>query len=80
MAMSYFQAIKPECKIESHYTTGTPKKKTNCFIVNGYCNHCETVFEAMGWYFIFYPCQEARRSLTDDDIKRGTKKREMNEL
>ena len=28
----------------------------------------------------FCPCQEARPSLIDDDIKRGTKKREINEL
>ena len=34
----------------------------------------------MGCYFHFCPCQEARRSLTDDDIKRGIKKRELDEL
>ena len=39
-----------------------------------------TVFEAMGCYFHFCPCQEARTSLTHDEIKRGTKTREMDEL
>ena len=34
----------------------------------------------MGFYFRFCPCQEERPSLTDDYIKRGTKKREMDEL
>ena len=34
----------------------------------------------MGCYFYFCPCQEARPSLTDDEIKRGTKKKEMDEL
>ena len=34
----------------------------------------------MGFYFHFCPCQEERPSLTDDYIKRGTKKREMDEL
>ena len=34
----------------------------------------------MGCYFHFCPCQEARPSLTDVDIKRRTKKREMHEL
>ena len=34
----------------------------------------------MGSYFHFCLCQEARPSLTDDDIKRGTNKREMDEL
>ena len=34
----------------------------------------------MGCYLHFCPCQEARPSLFDDDIKRGTKKRELDEL
>ena len=79
MVMSYFQATRTECKIESYYTTGK-QKKIDCFSVDGYCNHCKTVFEAMGCYFHFCPCQEARPCLTDDDIKRGTKKREMDDL
>ena len=79
MVMSNFQATRPECKIESYYTTGQ-QKKIDCFSVDGYCDHCKTVFEAMGCYFHFCQCQEARPSLTDDDIKSGTKKREMDEL
>ena len=77
--MSYFQATRLEYKIESYYTTGT-QKKIDCFSVDGYCNYCKTVFEAMGCYFHFCPCQEIRRSLSDDDIKRGTKKIEVDEL
>ena len=73
MVMLYFQATRTECKIESYYTTGK-QKKIDCFSVDGYCNHCKTVFEAMGCYFHFCPCQEARPSLTDDDSKRGTRK------
>ena len=34
----------------------------------------------MGCYFHFCPCQEARPSLNDDDIKREIKKREKDEL
>ena len=79
MVISCFQASRPECKIKSYYTTGK-QKKIDCFSVDGYCNHCKTVFEAMGCYFHFCPCQEARPSLTDDDIERGTKKREMDDL
>ena len=52
MFMSYFQATRTECKIESYYTTGK-HKKIDCFSVDGYCNHCKTVFEAMGCYFLF---------------------------
>ena len=68
-----------EYKIESYYNTGT-QERIHCFSVDGFCNHCKTVFEAMGFYFHFCPCQEARPSIIDDDIKRGTKKREMDEL
>ena len=69
MVMSYFQATRPKCKIESYYTTAT-QKKFDCFSVDGYCKHCMTVFETKGCYFHFYPCQGTRPSLTDDDIKR----------
>ena len=34
----------------------------------------------MGCFYHFCPCQEARPSLTEDDILRGIKKREMDEL
>ena len=38
MVISYFQATRPDCKIESYYATGT-QKKNDCFSVDGYCNH-----------------------------------------
>ena len=82
MVMSYFQATRPklrEYKSESFYNTGT-QEKIGCFSVDGYCNHCKTVFEAMGCYFHFFPCQEARPSLIEYDIKPETKKKEMDEL
>ena len=47
MVMSYFQRQRPECKIESFYTTGA-QKMIDCFKVDGFCAHCNTVFEAMG--------------------------------
>ena len=46
MVMSYFQRTRPECKIESFVTTGR-QKKIDCFTVDGFCSHCNTVFEAM---------------------------------
>ena len=45
MVMSYFQRTRPECKIESFFTTGR-QKKIDCFSVDGFCSHCNTVFEA----------------------------------
>ena len=73
MVLSYFQQSRPECKIESNVTTGR-QKKIDCFSVDGICYHCNTVFEAMGCYFQYCPCQEARPSLTGNDIMRGIKR------
>ena len=79
MVMSYFQQSRPECKIESNVTTGR-QKKIDCVSVDGICYHCNTVFEAMGCYYHYYPCQEARPSLTNTDIERGVKKRQQDEM
>ena len=46
MVVSYFQRTRPECRIESFVTTGR-QKKIDCFTVDGFCSHCNTVFEAM---------------------------------
>ena len=73
MVLSYFQQTRAECKIENNVTTGR-QKKIGCFNVDGNCNHCNTVFEAMGCYFHYCPCQESRPSLTDNEIMRGIKK------
>ena len=48
--------------------------------MDGYCDHCKTVFEAMGCYYHFCSCQEARPSLKDQDIERGNKNREMDDM
>ena len=79
MVLSYFQQSRPECKIESNVTTGR-QKKIDCFSVDGIYYHCNTVFEAMGCYYHYCLCQEARPSLTDTDIGRGVKKRQQDEM
>ena len=79
MVMSYFQRRRPDCKIESFYTTGT-QKEIDCFKVDGFCAHCKTVFEAMGCFYHYCRCQEARPSLTEEDIERGNKKRELDQM
>ena len=79
MVLSYFQQTCPECRIESNVTTGK-QKKIDCFSVDGIFNHCDTVFEAMGCYFNYCPCQEDRSSLTDNEIMRGIKKREQDQM
>ena len=79
MVTSYFQQSRPEGKIESNVTTGR-QKNIDCFSVDGSCYHCNTVFQAMGCYYHYCPCQGARPSLTDTDIERGVKKRQQNEM
>ena len=72
MVMTFYQEQSRECKNESFFTSGK-QKKTDCFNVDGYCDYCKTVFEAIGCYFHFCSCQEARPSLTyqDQGIERG---------
>ena len=79
MVMSYFQLTRPECEIESFFTTGR-QKKIDCFSVDGFCFHCNTVFETMACFYHFCLCQKPRLSLTEEDIQRGSKKRELDAL
>ena len=79
MVLSYFQQSRPDCKIESNVTTGR-QKKIDCSSVDGICYHCNTVFEAMGCYYHYCPCQEARPSLTDTDIETIVKKKEQDQM
>ena len=79
MVMSYFQSTRPDCKVESFFTTGR-QKKIHCLNVDGFCSHCNTVFEAMGCFYHFCSCQELHPSLTEEDIKRGSRKKELDEL
>ena len=74
MVMHYFQRTRQDCKIESFYTTGR-QNTIDCFNVDGFCSHCNTVFEAMGCFYHFCPCQDLRLSLTEEKIQRGSKKR-----
>ena len=55
-------------------------KKVDYFHVDGYCDHCKTVFEAMGYCYHFCFCKETRPSLSEQDFEMGNKKREMDEL
>ena len=79
MVMSHFQRTRQECKMERFFIIGR-QKKIDCFSVDGLCSHCNTVFEAMGCFYHFCPCQELRPSLTEEDIQLGSKKRELDAL
>ena len=79
MVMSYFQHTRPDSKNDSFYTTGR-QTKIDRFSVDGFCSHCNTVFEAIGCFYQFCPCQELPPSLTEEDIQRGSKKRGLDAL
>ena len=79
MDMSYFERMTPDCRIESFCTTGT-QKKIDCFNADGFCGHCNTLFEAMGCFYQHCSCQEARTTLTEEYIERATKKRSLDEM
>ena len=79
MVMSYLQSQRPECTCESYYTTGK-QEKIDWFSVEGFCAHCNTVFEAMCCYSHFCPCQETRASLSEEEMQREIRKREQDEL
>ena len=72
LVMSYFQRKRPDCKIESFHTTGSAKTK-DCFKADGYCGHCNAVFEAIDCFYNYCLCQEARPALTKKYIQYGTK-------
>ena len=38
------------------------------------------MFEAIGCFYHYCPCQETRPSVTEENIKRGNKKREMDQM
>ena len=52
----------------------------DCFKVDGFGAHCNTVFEAIGCFYHYCPCQEARSSLTEEDIERSNKKRGIDKM
>ena len=55
-------------------------QKTDLFGVDGIFYHYNTVFQAMGCYYHYCPCQEAGLSLQDTDIERRVKKRQQDEM
>ena len=55
-------------------------KKIDCFRLDETCYQNNTVFEALGCYYHYCPCQKARLSLTDTDIEGRVKKRQQDEM
>ena len=61
MVMHYFQWTIPESKNEIFYAKGR-QKKVDSFSVHEFFSHCNSVFETMGYFYLFFPCQEVRPS------------------
>ena len=78
MVLSFFQRTRPDCKIESCYTAGR-QKKIDRFSVDGFCSHCNTVVESMSCFYHFCPRKKLCPSLTEENMKRGSRKRELDE-
>ena len=79
MVMTFIQNSRPDCNNESFYTTGT-QRKVDCFSVDWFCSHCNTIFEALGCFYHFCESQEGQPCLTDEDIVKGQRKREIDNL
>ena len=79
IVMSCFQRQRADCKNESFYNTGT-QKKIDCFKADAFCAQCKTVFEAMGCFYHYCPCRATRPSQTENDIERGSKKGEKDQM
>ena len=72
--IDYLQSTRPECLIQSQFSHKKTKKNWNLFSSMASAP-IVTVFEAMGCYFHFCPCQEEKRLLFED-IENGLKTRE----
>ena len=68
MVMPYFQPVRPQCKVENFYTTGT-QNKFDAYSNEGFCGHSNTMFEALGCYDDFCPCQESRTPVTAEETQ-----------
>ena len=68
------QTTRPQCTIQSQFSH-KKQKKIGSYFIDGFCSHCNTVFEAMGCYCHFCRCQE-QKPLLFEDIEKGLKKRE----
>ena len=48
--------------------------------MDGFCGHCQTIFEALGCYYHFCPCRENQPNLSEDEFEFGIRKRESDKL
>ena len=73
MDMLFFQRMKVDCRIEKFYLGGT-QKKIDDFNADGFCGHFNTMFDAMGSFFHYTPCQEAPPAWTEETVNEEQKR------
>ena len=76
MVMDHLQNTRSDCKIQSIYTTGNLHKIDN-FSVDGFCGHCNTVFEAMGCFYHGCDCQMVKKEANANIVKRWHERRKF---
>ena len=77
MVMSYFQSVRPRCKVEA--STRRVQIQNWCIQCWWFCGRWSTVFEFMGFCYHYCPFQDARSPI-EENIQRGIRKRELDEL
>ena len=65
--MDHSQNTRPECTIEGIYTTAKQHKIEN-FSVDGLSGHCDTVYEAIGYFYRCCDCQQ-KEKVNSENLK-----------
>ena len=73
MVSCFFQWTRLRTKFWQIFKT-CRLKKIDRFSVNCFCSYCNTVFESMGCFHLFCPCQEVRPALTEESFQHGKKR------
>ena len=60
---------------ENHSSLLIDKSGLVLFSVDGYCQPCETAFEADGCFFHFCACQDHKHHSEEEELKRGLVRR-----
>ena len=77
MVMIYFQLRGPDSEEKSQNRSTEKRSLLQC---RWTFSHCRTRFQVVDCFYYSGPCQGERPSLTEKDIKRGNKARELDEL
>ena len=79
MVITYLQPQSPECTFESYYSTGK-QKKIDCFCLDVFCAHYNTVFEAKGCCFHFLRMERSPSKPLGGGNAERNQKREHDEI